>query len=156
MLRNQQQTNVDYNAPSLSMLAYSQTKLKPAGETNADFNEPRLSMLAFSQTKLKPAGEKLKTSRLTVPINKQQQLQSRQSIQNHLEKQEQQQQLQQQQQQQQFQQQQLQQQSYLTQLRQQSLMRQALANNLKDSTSREQIQTLKAKNRNKSLRTLSG
>ena len=136
------------------MLAYSQTKLKPVEATNVEFNEPRLSMLAYSQTKLKPAGEKLKTSRLTVPINKQQQLQSRQHIQNHLEQQEQQQQLQQQQQQE-FQQQ-LQQQSYLTQLRQQSLMRQALANNLKDSTSREQIQTLKAKNRNKSLRTLSG
>lgn len=140
------------------MLAYSQTKLKPVGATNVEFNEPRLSMLAYSQTKLKPAGEKLKTSRLTVPINKQQQLQSRQHIQNHLEQQEQQQQLQQQLQQQQQQefQQQFQQQSYLTQLRQQSLMRQALANNLKDSTSREQIQTLKAKNRNKSLRTLSG
>ncbi len=131
-----------------------------------DSNAPRVSMLAFSQTKLKPAKEKLKTSKLTVPINVQQQLQYRQKIQNHLERQEQQniiqQQHQQQQQLQQQQQQQLQQQlqhtqqNYLTQLRHQSMMQQALANNVKDSPSRGHIQSLKAKNRNKSLKSLSG
>ena len=158
-LKSQQQTSVEYDLPKLSMLAYSQTKLKPLSEKNFEINAPIPSMLAYSQTKLKSAGEKLKTSKLTVPINVQQQLQSRQQIQSHLEKQEQQNQLQQQYQQQQEQLQHhllQEQQNYLAQLRLQSLMQQALATNMKDSTSLGQIQTLKARNRNKSLRPLSG
>ena len=139
-------------------------------------------MVAFSQTKLRPAGgEKLKTMKLSVPINRQQQLQQRQHIQQQLERQ--QQRLEQQQQQQQrLEQQQLEQQrqelqrqqteqfqlhqqqqqqleqtqqNFLKQLRLQSLRQKAINTLAKDSA-KENIHSLKAKNRNKSIRPLSG